>query len=294
MSVVNEPSPSLPYVSVIMDLLQEGHPRFSAAFGRHIHWGYWPDPSRASRTDDDFATATGAMSRRVCDVAEIGDGLSILDVGCGVGGVVSDINERFSGVRLVGLNIDRRQVEWASQRILPLTGNSIRFVQGDACRLDFEDGEFDRVLAVECIFHFPSRDRFFAEAGRVLKPGGVLAVSDFVPVAPLAAPLKLLDRLFTSEQMIEIYGKADTFCSLPAYRQLATRHGFVLATDEDITRNTLPSYPYVCDLLLELTRRPQADEAFKASTSLVAKSLRRFETLARSGAMRYRILAFRR
>ena len=106
--------------------------------------------------------------------------------------------------------------------------------------------------------------------------------------------MKLLDRLFTSEQMIEIYGKADTFCSLSGYRQLAARHGFVLAADEDITRNTLPSYPYVCDLLEELTRRTAADAAFKASTGLVAKSLRRFESLGRYGAMRYRILSFRK
>src|SRR5438034_5931485 len=44
--------------------------------------------------------------------------------------------------------------------------------EADACALPFPDASFDRVLAVECIFHFPSRLRFLKEAARVLKPGG--------------------------------------------------------------------------------------------------------------------------
>jgi erythromycin 3''-O-methyltransferase len=51
-------------------------------------------------------------------------------------------------------------------------------VNGDATRLPFADGSFDGVISVEAAFHFPSRARFFAEAYRVLRPGGVLTMSD--------------------------------------------------------------------------------------------------------------------
>src|SRR5207342_2648318 len=53
-----------------------------------------------------------------------------------------------------------------------------RAANGDATRLPFADDSFDGVISVEAAFHFPSRARFFVEAFRVLRPGGVLSTSD--------------------------------------------------------------------------------------------------------------------
>src|SRR5918994_1254316 len=52
-------------------------------------------------------------------------------------------------------------------------------VNGDAARMPLRDECFDGVISVEAAFHFASRRRFFAEAIRVLRPGGVLSMSDF-------------------------------------------------------------------------------------------------------------------
>ena len=53
----------------------------------------------------------------------------------------------------------------------------VRFVCGDATRLEFEDGAFDAVTMFDVLEHVPDHERAVLEALRVLKPGGYLLVS---------------------------------------------------------------------------------------------------------------------
>ena len=59
---------------------------------------------------------------------------------------------------------------------------------GDAARLPFADAAVDGIISVEAAFHFRSRAAFFAECYRVLRPRGVLSISDISverwPVTP--------------------------------------------------------------------------------------------------------------
>jgi MPBQ/MSBQ methyltransferase len=103
----------------------------------------------------------------------------VLDAGCGLGGFVERINERWSGMNLTGLYVDPEQLE-ICHRIRTQSGNCLRWQEGDACQLPFEDQVFDRVFRAEAMFHFPSRHRFVAEVQRVLKPGGRFVASDIV------------------------------------------------------------------------------------------------------------------
>jgi SAM-dependent methyltransferase len=117
-----------------------------------------------------------AVRRLVQELAtDLPAGGDVLDVGNGLAAQDPLIAEVTRPRSLTAVNITWSQLEAGRGR---LRDADARAVCADACRLPFDDRSFDGVISVEAAFHFSSRDRFLSEAFRVLRPGGVLTISD--------------------------------------------------------------------------------------------------------------------
>lgn len=97
----------------------------------------------------------------------------VIEVGCGLGTFAADLAGRFGGV-VMGVDLLAEHVAQARRR-----GSKARFEIGCAMSgLPADPETFDRVLCVESAFHYPDKGAFFAEARRVLRPGGRIVLAD--------------------------------------------------------------------------------------------------------------------
>ncbi|WP_102145024.1 class I SAM-dependent methyltransferase [Mycobacterium hubeiense] len=270
----------LPYFDLLINERQDGG-EAGQLWESQVHWGYWENPKTADGTRADYVAAMERMNVELFKAGKVADGQKLLDAGCGFGGTIQQINATHSNMDLTGLNIDARQLAAAEAQIKATNGNKIGWVEADACQLPFEDNSFDRVLAVECIFHFPSREKFLAEAARVLKPGGYLAVSDFVPTMMFFGKTPFWWVIRT--RIAKSYG---TLGSVPlrSYKSMGKRAGLRLEANRNIRKNTLPTYPFI----LKFCREQGSEDLQKT----MVVGTRWMKWLSKLGFVQYRIYTF--
>ena len=144
-----------------------------------LNLGLWEGPG----SEDEAEDACRRLVRTLA-LALPGDGV-ILDVGNGLGTQDPLIAETVRPRRMVAVNITEWQLAAGRARLREAAAAP---VAGDAARLPIAAGTVDGVISVEAAFHFRSRKAFFDECYRVLRPGGVLSMSDIStqrwPVSP--------------------------------------------------------------------------------------------------------------
>jgi len=161
----------------------------------------------------------------------------IVDFGCGVGGTLYHLAERFPGARLRGITVSRRQVEIAARLARKL---------GCADRCSVSHGDFhtadlgleaDVIVAVESFAHSESLGAFLANAARHLRPGGRLIIAD--------------DFLATDEDTLNVRQRAHVerfragwrvpaICTTRRLSEAAVEQGFRVEKMADLTPLTRP------------------------------------------------------
>ena len=116
----------------------------------------------------------------------------VVDLGCGIGSSLCYLAEHMP-LRGTGVTLSPVQAEIGEKWIASAgLGERVRCLEGDYCALPPGIDSADLAYAIESFVHGPAPDRFFAEAARIVRPGGLLVVCDDVRREtgdPRAAPL---------------------------------------------------------------------------------------------------------
>jgi MPBQ/MSBQ methyltransferase len=157
-----------PMIRVYDRTMRGSNPRRYFENSGYYNFGYWGAGAKSQRE------ASEALVDQL--VARIADkGGRVLDVACGLGASTKRLIQTYAPDMITGINVSDAQLADARARA---PGASFRVM--NATKLEFPDNYFDAVMCVEAAFHFDTRDKFLAEALRVLKPGGSLVLSDIL------------------------------------------------------------------------------------------------------------------
>ncbi len=186
--------------------------------GEELHYGLF------DHATEELARATKRLTDAMILAAAIGEGMEVLDVGCGTGAPACHLaktrSARVTGITTSAVGLERARARAIAEHVEDLVSFEFR----DGMDNRFPGQSFDRVWALESSHLMRSRDQFIAECARVLRPAGKLVLCDIVlhrrlsfgEVRRLREPLALLREVFGDARMepVEEYERLAQSCGL--------------------------------------------------------------------------------
>ncbi|VDO86783.1 unnamed protein product [Heligmosomoides polygyrus] len=198
--------------------------------------------------------ALSDLHRRIGQRLRLAAGMSCLDLGCGIGGVMRDLAP--TQATLVGITIAANEVEIGNNELRKLgIDSNCRLIEGDCHDMPLDNASYDAAYAVYSLKYFPQLDGVMKEVSRVLKRGGRFLVYDLIKTekydpsneSHAEIPLRFHKDLFIlcdssdkSDESAAIVEGLEYACGMPSLHTraemlaAAERYGLTLEEEEDL------------------------------------------------------------
>lgn len=249
-------------------------------WGEHVHHGLW------LRGDETRAQAVRQLAELVVREAGIERGSRVIDIGCGYGATSQLIADEF-GAEVTGITISEAQHKIAEARAAASSGNGPKptYLFGDWLTNSLPADSFDAAIAIESSEHM-DKAGFFAQARRVLRPGGRLVVNSWLSREnPTPNQVRwLIEPISREGRMPHLGTESD-------YRRWAADAGFTVAKFQDVTREIARTWPMIVRVFAwNLLRKPAYLRFIldpNSKNAIFGLTIVRLWLAFRTGAMRY-------
>ncbi len=141
-------------------------------------------PSAERYTHGHHASVVAQHQRRTAEEAaafllpHLRPGARLLDFGCGPGTVTTGLARLVAPGAVVGIDVSAEILDLARSHAAEQGVENVSFETADVYALPFEDGSFDVAFGHQVLQHLADPGAALVEVGRVLRPGGIVAVRD--------------------------------------------------------------------------------------------------------------------
>lgn len=259
----------------VADHYDELDPIYRRVWGEHVHHGLWTTgretPGEAVESlVDTVGHRLGLRPGQVC-----------VDIGCGYGSTARRL-ALTRGVRVTGFTLSTEQARYAAAHAAPEVDIQVRdwLVNGLA------DASADAAWAIESSEHMVDKPRFFAEAHRVLSPGGRFVICAWLAETG-ASGWKVRHLL----EPICREGRLPSMGTREEYEEMARQAGFTVTGYEDVSGRVARTWPICAGRLVKalFTDRGTRRLALGARNRNSFLGIPRMILAYRTGAMRYGI-----
>jgi ubiquinone/menaquinone biosynthesis C-methylase UbiE len=147
-------------------------------------------------------------------------GKKVLDIGCGSGGAAIHLIKNHGAKSVLGIDTESLVIQRAEELAVKYNLSSLaNFCCVKPGTLDIPDESIDLVFSKEVFLHIPDKDDLIKDIYRVLKPGGLIAVSDWMRIDDNLPSMQM-------QEYIEAEGLDMYMCSLKRYGQVLKNAGF--------------------------------------------------------------------